>query len=135
MRAKILVGMIGAVITVSAIGVTVLASNTNSYTWRGTRKSSYCSTEFRSVDGLYCERDFQTFASSVGSSDGERNSDEKDSYKRTVLSGLPSATRVKDSRTTVSATYHNSSLDDGYGWTGQSMYVTGSGSVDQTRNC
>ena len=133
MKTKMLVGMICAVITVSAIGATALASNTNSYTWRGTRKKNYCSSEFRSVDGLRCQRDFQTFASSKGSNDGKRNADEKDSYKRTVLGGLPGATRIKDSRETVSATYHNSSLDDGYGWTGQSMYVTGSGSVDSVR--
>ena len=136
MKAKMLIGMIGAVITVSAIGATVLASNTTSYTWRGTRKSSYCSSEFRSVDGLYHKRDFQTFASSNGSaSDGVRRDDEKGSYKRfTILDGLPGATRAKDNRDTVSATYHNSSLNDGYGWMGMSMYVTGNGSVDKTRN-
>lgn len=133
MRVKILIGIIGAVITVSAIGATVLASNTSSYTWRATRKSNYCSTEFRSVKGLDCKRDFQTLASSNGNNKSGIRTELNGSNKQTVLSGLPSDTRAKDNRTTVSATYHNSSLNDGYGWMGQSMYVTGTGNVDKVR--
>lgn len=137
MRVKILIGIIGAVITVSAIGATigatVLASDTSSYTWRGTRKSNYCSSEFRSVNGLTCKRDFQTFASSNGNNKSGIRTELNGSTKKTVLSGLPSDTRAKDKRTTVSATYHNSSLNDGSGWMGQSMYVTGNGNVDKVR--
>lgn len=130
-NAKKIVGLAITVAAVLSIGATVFAwadDFTSTYYWKVTRKSSYCSTEYTSIDGRTVERTFQTYSKSSSSSGGAS----KTLKNSKSMKKLGDSTRSKDSNKTASTTYHNVSLNDGNGWHGGYTYVSGTGSVKMT---
>lgn len=129
---KKIVGLAITVAAVLSIGATVFAwadDYTSKYYWKVTRKSSYCSTEYTSIEGrTNIERTFQTYSKSSSSSGGAR----KTLNNSKSMKNLGNSTRSKDNNETASTTYHNVSLDDGNGWHGGYTYVSGTGSVKLT---
>ncbi len=126
---KKLVMLFVCILIVCQIPIICLASTrTDYYNVKWTRKSSYCQTEITKIKSVtYTVRTRQVLASRTGATD-------KGNFQE-VKNGDTSNIVAKDSGTTSTYTYHNSSLYDTTDWYGVSTYISGEGSVKYTREC
>lgn len=121
-----------SVMMVAAISSQVFASEyTSSYTWKAIRGGDSCTTTVTGVSGLIVKREVQVQASSLGDKKGGVSKSESRLMSTSLMKNLS----VTDNTTPKSdaGTYHNTAINDGTGWYGQSCYMTQKGTDTLTR--
>ncbi len=113
---------------VATLSAQVFAGNLNYYKWKASRGWFSCYTNITSIYGLNTYYRYQSFASSKGkSSDGAF----AEKYETNFI--YTPDCKAKDSRSPSGNTYHNTSVNDGYGWYGQSCFMTAVATSTLTR--